>query len=90
MIYEYGKPRWNYNDNEEIKYRYTIPWDQTRFGNRNFSVSGMVVRGIRGQDLGESIAQLISTNWLILFIALFILSGINIDHKITSVLFISK
>jgi hypothetical protein len=50
----------------------------------------MVVRGIRGQELSGSIAQLISTNWLILFIALFILSGIKIDHKITSVLFISK
>jgi hypothetical protein len=50
----------------------------------------MVVRGIRGQEFSESIAQLINTNWKILFIALFILSGINIDHKITSVLFISK
>jgi hypothetical protein len=39
------------------------PWDQTRFGNRNFSDFGMVVRGIRGQELSESIAQLISTNW---------------------------
>jgi hypothetical protein len=40
-----------------------IPWDQTRFGNLNFSVFGMVVRGLRGQELSESIAQLISTNW---------------------------
>jgi hypothetical protein len=39
------------------------PWDQTRFGNRNFSGFGMVFRGIRGQKLRESIAQLISTNW---------------------------
>jgi hypothetical protein len=38
------------------------PWDQTRFGNRNSSDFGMVVRGIRGQELSESIAQLISTN----------------------------
>jgi hypothetical protein len=36
------------------------PWDQTRFGNRNFSDFGMVVRGIRGQELSESIVQLIS------------------------------
>jgi hypothetical protein len=39
------------------------PWDQTRSGKRNFSDFGMVVRGIRGQELSESIAQLISTNW---------------------------
>jgi hypothetical protein len=39
------------------------PWDQTRFGNRNFSDFVMVVRGIRGQELSESIAQLIGTNW---------------------------
>jgi hypothetical protein len=39
------------------------PWDQTRFGNRIFSDFGMVVRGIRGQELNESIAQLISINW---------------------------
>jgi hypothetical protein len=30
---------------------------------RNFSDFGMVVRGIRDQELSESIAQLISTNW---------------------------
>jgi hypothetical protein len=39
------------------------PCDQTRFGNRNFSDFGMVVRGIKGQELSKSIAQLISTNW---------------------------
>jgi hypothetical protein len=39
------------------------PWDQTRFGNRNFSDFVMVVRGIRGQELSESITQLIGTNW---------------------------
>jgi hypothetical protein len=39
------------------------PWDQTRFGNRNFSDFGIVVRGIRGQELSESIAQIISTDW---------------------------
>jgi hypothetical protein len=39
------------------------PWDQTRFGNRNFSDFGIIVRGIRGQELSESIAQLIGTNW---------------------------
>jgi hypothetical protein len=39
------------------------PWDQTRSGNRNISDFGMVVRGIRGQELRESIAKLISTNW---------------------------
>jgi hypothetical protein len=30
---------------------------------RNFSDFGMVVRGITGQELSESIAQLISTDW---------------------------
>jgi hypothetical protein len=39
------------------------PWDQTRFGNWIFSDFGMVVRGVTGQELSESIAQLISTNW---------------------------
>jgi hypothetical protein len=39
------------------------PWDQTRFGNRNFSDFGMVIREIRSQELSECIAQFISTNW---------------------------
>jgi hypothetical protein len=47
----------------DTEYLIRNPWDQTRFGNRNFPDFGMVVRGIRGQELSESIAQLISTNW---------------------------
>jgi hypothetical protein len=43
------------------------PWDQTRFGNRNFSNFGMVVRGIRGQELSERIAQLTQACEIIIF-----------------------
>jgi hypothetical protein len=44
------------------KISYPKPLGPDTFGNRNFSDFGMVVRGIRGQELSESIAQLISTS----------------------------